>query len=283
MDMHTHFLRDDTRLENFVRARETVGKAGWNPALVGKPQTLEDLKFANYVKEIFLDSDTKVACLSGAPSDVPQDWFLTNEMKAEARAKVNQEAGARRMLSQAIFTPGQPGWLEQVDRAIAELKPDSFKGYTIGDNTHKELSKYPWRMDDEQVVYPFYERCLKAGLVNICVHKGLFPPSVEQRFPHLLAHSDVRDVGKAARDWPQLNFIIYHSAYRFGGSVPERSVGPVRENRARRMGQRSRRDSSAIRGHQCLRRSRTDLRPVNHGQSEVVRGHDGHPGPGAWR
>ena len=23
------------------------------------------------------------------------------------------------------------------------------------------------------------------------------------------------DVGKAARDWPRLNFIVYHSAYRF--------------------------------------------------------------------
>ncbi|MGH7333665.1 MAG: amidohydrolase family protein, partial [Candidatus Rokuibacteriota bacterium] len=50
MDCHTHFLRDDTRLVNFVRARENVGKAGWNPALVGKPQTLDDLKFANYFK-----------------------------------------------------------------------------------------------------------------------------------------------------------------------------------------------------------------------------------------
>src|SRR5262249_32781381 len=29
------------------------------------------------------------------------------------------------------------------------------------DNTHKELSKYPWRMDDEKMVYPFYEKCLK--------------------------------------------------------------------------------------------------------------------------
>jgi predicted TIM-barrel fold metal-dependent hydrolase len=217
MDMHTHFLRDDTRLENFVRARETVGKAGWNPALAGTPQTLEDLKFANYVKEIFLDSDTKVACISGAPSDLLEDWFLTNEMKAEARAKVNQEAGTRRMLAHAIFTPGQPGWLEQVDRVIADLKPDSFKGYTIGDNTNKHLSKYPWRMDDETVVYPFYEKCEKAGIVNICVHKGLFPPSIEQKFPHLLAHSDVRDVGKAAKDWPQLNFIIYHAGYRYGG------------------------------------------------------------------
>jgi hypothetical protein len=221
MDMHTHFLRDDTRLMGFVRMRETVGKAGWNPELAGKPQTIEDLKFANYVKELFLDSDTKVTCLSGAPSDVPEDWFLTNEMKAEARAKVNQDAGTRRMLAHAIFTPGQPGWLDQVDRAIADLKPDSFKGYTIGDNTHKDLSKYPWRMDDEKVVYPFYERCVKARLVNICVHKGLFAPSVEQKFPHLLAHADVRDVGKAAQDWPQLNFIIYHSGYRFaGGGTP---------------------------------------------------------------
>jgi predicted TIM-barrel fold metal-dependent hydrolase len=217
MDMHTHFLRDDTRLTGFVRMRESVGKAGWNPGLVGKPQTLDDLKFANYVKEVFLDSDTKVACISGAPSDLPEDWFLTNEMKAEARAKVNQEAGTRRMLSHAIFTPGQPGWLEQVDRAIADLKPDSFKGYTIGDNTNKHLSKYPWRMDDEKLVYPFYERCQKAGIVNVCVHKGLFPPSVEQKFPHLLAHSDVRDVGRAAKDWPRLNFVIYHSGYRFGG------------------------------------------------------------------
>jgi hypothetical protein len=143
-------------------------------------------------------------------------------MKAEARAKVNQEAGTRRMMAHAIFTPGQPGWLEQVDRAIAELKPDSFKGYTIGDNTNKHLSKYPWRMDDETLVYPFYDRCQKAGLVNICVHKGLFAPSVAQKFPHLLAYADVRDVGKAAQDWPQLNFIIYHSGYRFaGGGTPD--------------------------------------------------------------
>ena len=111
MDCHTHFLRDDTRIVGFVRQREAVGKAGWNPALAGKPQTIEDLKFANYFKEIYLDSDTKVALISGAPSDVPQDWFLTNEMKAEARARVNKEAGARRMLSHAIFSPANPdGW-----------------------------------------------------------------------------------------------------------------------------------------------------------------------------
>src|SRR5689334_8103315 len=47
MDCHTHFLRDDTRLMGFVRQREAVGKAGWNPALRGREQTIEELKFAN--------------------------------------------------------------------------------------------------------------------------------------------------------------------------------------------------------------------------------------------
>jgi predicted TIM-barrel fold metal-dependent hydrolase len=176
MDGNTCFLRDDMPIGD-----------------------CDDLKFPNYFKEIFLDSDTKVALISGAPSGVAQDWFQTNEMKAEARARVNKEAGSRRMLSHAIFAPGQPGWLEAIDRAIAELKPDSFKGYTIG--------KHSWRMDDEKVADKAYEKFAKAGLVTVSVRKGLF----------------LRDVGRAAKDWPQLNFIIYHSAYRFaaGGKVED--------------------------------------------------------------
>ena len=217
MDMHTHFLRPGTRIKTFINQRNAVGKAGWNPALKDKEQTIDDLMFQNYIKEMYLDSDTKVALISGAPSEVPEDWFLTNEMKALARADVNGLAKTRRMLSHAIFTPGYDGWLEQVDYALRELKPDSMKGYTIGDNTNKNLSKHPWRMDDEKLVYPAYERFLKAGVRNVCVHKGLFPPSVEKQFPHLLAHSDVRDVAKAAKDWPQLNFIIYHGGYRWAG------------------------------------------------------------------
>ena len=223
MDMHTHFLRPGTKIMAFVNQRNAVGKAGWNPALKEKEQTIDDLMFHNYLKEMYLDSDTKVALISGAPSEKLEDWFLTNEMKATARAAVNGLAGTKRMMSHAIFTPGYDGWMDQVDRALAELKPDSMKGYTIGDNTNKDLSKHPWRMDDEKLVYPAYEKFLKAGIRNVCVHKGLFPPSVEQRFPHLLAYSDVRDVAKAAKDWPQINFIIYHGGYRWagGGSVAD--------------------------------------------------------------
>jgi hypothetical protein len=51
-DGHTHFLRDDTRLSGFVKGREAIGQWGWNKELAGKEQTLNDLKFNNYVKEI---------------------------------------------------------------------------------------------------------------------------------------------------------------------------------------------------------------------------------------
>jgi predicted TIM-barrel fold metal-dependent hydrolase len=224
MDTHTHFLRDDTRLMGFVKQREAVGKAGWNTALGAKEQTIDDLKYDNYLKEIYLDSDTKVALLTNSPSEIPEDWFLTNEMVFRTREKVNKASGSRRMLAHYTITPGWPGWLEGIDRAIAEFKPDSWKGYTVGDNTHKESSHYPWHLDDEKLMYPAYERFVKASIKNVCIHKGLFAPAVERQFPHLAPYADVRDVGKAAKDWPQLNFVIYHSAYRHVGGSPAEAM-----------------------------------------------------------
>jgi uncharacterized protein len=220
MDTHTHFLRDDTRLTGFVEMRKAVGKAGWNRAIGDKPQTIDDLKFDNYFKEIYLDSDTKVALISNAPSDIPEDWFLTNDMVFQTRAKVNEKAGSKRMLAHFIITPGQKGWLEGIDHAIAVNKPDSWKGYTVGDNTHKESSNYPFRLDDEKLMYPAYEKFAKSGIKNVCIHKGLWAPSVEARFPRLTPFARPDDVGKAAKDWPRLNFIIYHSAYRHIGDDP---------------------------------------------------------------
>jgi predicted TIM-barrel fold metal-dependent hydrolase len=219
MDMHTHFLRDDTRLQGFARLRQSVGQMGWNQALNEREQTLEDLKFANYRKEMFLDSDTKIALISSAPSEIAQDWFLTNEQMAAARTRVNDEAGSKRLFTHAIFTPGAPGWLEALDAAL-ELRPDSVKGYTVGDNTHKDLSRHPWRMDDERTTYLGYERMVRAGVKNVCVHKGLWAPQLDAQFPNLAPYADVRDVTKAAKDWPQLNFIIYHSGFRHIGNDP---------------------------------------------------------------
>jgi predicted TIM-barrel fold metal-dependent hydrolase len=76
-------------------------------------------------------------------------------------------------------------------------------------------------MDDEKVAYKGYELMKRAGIKNVCVHKGLFAPGIEKQFPHLRGFADVADVGQAAKDWPDMNFIIYHSAYRHVGGDPK--------------------------------------------------------------
>src|SRR5271169_3011291 len=277
IDGHTHFLRDDTRLTGFVKMRNAFGKLGWNKELTGD-QTLDDLKYANYIKEVYMDSDTKVALLSNSPSDVPQDWFIPQAQVFETRAKVNKQAGSRRMMAHFTFTPGQPGWLDQVDQAIEIYKPDSWKGYTVGDNTHKELARYPWHADDEKLMYPFYEKIAKSSIKNVCIHKGLFAPGVEKQFPRLRPYADVSDIGKAAQDWPQLNFLVYHSAYRWVGGTP--ADGMAEFDQAGRSSWTSdpRRDPGEIRRHQRLWRSRADLRLDRGRRAAPRRGFDGHAG-----
>ena len=220
IDGHTHFLRDDTRLMGFVKGREAVGQFGWNKELSAKEQTIDDLKYSNYVKEIYMDSDTKVALLSNSPSDVPEDWFIPQEQVFKTRELVNGMAGHKRMMAHFTITPGQPGWLDRVDEAIERFKPDSWKGYTVGDNTHKELAAFPWHADDEKLMYPFYEKIAKTGIRNVCIHKGLFAPAVAEKFPRLTPYADVSDIGRAAKDWPGLNFLVYHSGYRWVGGNP---------------------------------------------------------------
>ena len=267
MDMHTHFLRDDTRLENFVRSREAVGKAGWNPALVDKPQTLDDLKFNNYFKEIYLDSDTKIALISSSPSEIPRDWFLTNEMMIEARDKVNKEAGARRMFAHAIFTPGWDGWLEHLEGSL-QRKPELIKGYTVGDNTNKDEAKHPWRMDDEKVTYKAYELCVKYGIKNVCVHKGLFPQATAERWPHLLAYADGRRrrQGREGLAAAQLRHLSRRLSPR--RRRPRRGrLERVRADRPRVLGQRPRRDPGEVRRHQRLCRRRPAVRAERGGAS----------------
>ena len=59
---------------------------------------------------------------------------------------------------------GQPNWPENLEKDLTQDKPDSINGYTIGDNTHKNISRYPWRMDDEKVAYKGDELALKHGI-----------------------------------------------------------------------------------------------------------------------
>ncbi len=221
-DDQVHFVRDD------YTHRAPLGLGGfaaehWNPGMLEEMGVEHRrFKFENFLKEVFLDSDTKVALLSGAPFDHPDPWPLSNDQMARTREIVNRVAGARRLLCHAVITPGQPGWLDQVDEAIERLKPDSWKGYTVGDPLFP--SKHPWRLDDEKLVYPFYEKIRKAGIRTVCIHKGLMPADYEKSFKGVWQYATVDDVGKAAKDWPDITFVIYHAAHRPFLERPEREA-----------------------------------------------------------
>ena len=102
-----------------------------------------------------------------------------------------------------------------MDRCIASVKPTSWKGYTIGDPLSPETTKYPWRLDDAELMGPFYDRITKAGITTVCIHKGLMPKDYETSIPGgAWRYANVDDVGRAAKQWPQIDFVIYHSALR---------------------------------------------------------------------
>jgi hypothetical protein len=93
-----------------------------------------------------------------------------------------------------------------------------------------------WRHDDEEVAYPTFElieknyRKLKnkrPGFNNICVHKGLAPGPPDPMRGH------PGDMPKAAKDWPNLNFITYHACIQpamfLYDSLQEVKSGKLRE------------------------------------------------------
>ncbi len=173
-DVQTHFVHDGYTQEGIL-GLAGFAKENWNPALADVAD-INIYKFENYVRQVFVNSDTKMSLLSGAPFDDVSWEFLTNDAIMAGVNMVNRVAGSRRMLGHSVITPGQPGWMDKGDHAL-ELRPDSWKMYTIGDPLSAK-TKYPWRLDDEKLVYPFYEKAVKAGINTICIHKGLTADTV---------------------------------------------------------------------------------------------------------
>jgi predicted TIM-barrel fold metal-dependent hydrolase len=208
-DVQVHYVHDDyPSPEGLLSLRRAADD--WNADSDEGSHTIDDIQFENFFREIFKESQTSAAVLSNAPNDDKNAWFLSNEQALNTRKRVNERTGRRSLLAHAVITPGQPGWMKDLDKALA-LEPDAIKGYTLGDPGGG--SRYPWRLDDEKLVYPAYEKLKKAGIRNICIHKGLLPTGYKDWMSsEKVAYATVDDVGPAARDWPDLNFIIYHSA-----------------------------------------------------------------------
>jgi predicted TIM-barrel fold metal-dependent hydrolase len=186
------------------------------PQAKTREESLELLNRAHYVKEVFGDSDTVMAIISGVPS---RDWDknpLPPDQMVATRAFVNELAGSRRVLSHGLLRPNLgPRELDEMARQVKELKIDAWKMYTGA-----EIGENAWFLDDEKVAYPFWERTRALGVKNLCIHKGLPLSAFNEKACTPL------DLEKAATDWPDLNFIVYHSGFRgFGGTWLAQGTG----------------------------------------------------------
>jgi len=207
------------------------------------PNTGDEFHMVKYIQRFFFESQTSVVILSNANGAVINDPLTGNRpakniaenLKAEILTGsqtrgvcdwVNQIAGSRRMLAHGQFYPGvgnlkDPLFGDYTQWQTENVKPDSWKAYNIANAAKTDFDPNSnmtvWQLDDEAVAYPTYQAIVKnrhmlndhPGFFNICVHKGLAASS-----PQDPKHGMPTDLPKAATDWPQLRFIIYHSCIR---------------------------------------------------------------------
>jgi predicted TIM-barrel fold metal-dependent hydrolase len=188
-----------------------------NPKLAADRGTMADLSWENFVKEVFLDSETDIGLISTPPGPYPQEAVVPPKEMTHIRDEINRVTQSRRMLAHGLITPqlGQAD-LDFMDMQAATLKVDAWKGYT---GAAPQGFDRGWFVDDEKIAYPMLERARKLGVRRICLHKGLpLGPVADYNHP--------RDIIKAARDFPDLDFLVYHagllgvSAAKPSGEVP---------------------------------------------------------------
>jgi predicted TIM-barrel fold metal-dependent hydrolase len=174
------------------------------PGFADMAVAVEALNRLHYVKELFFDSDTFMAIISGVPSREWKDNILPPDKMVKTRNDINSWAGSQRMLSHGILRPNMGlSELDEMERQAKVLKVNSWKMYP----GMLSGSLTPYRLDDEKVTYPFWEKARKLGIKTACIHRGL---------PLGLFNEDnchPRDVEKAAKDHPDINYVIYHSGW----------------------------------------------------------------------
>jgi len=187
----------------------------WSPktacALAAKPGRLSHLNCLGpdeFVKDVFLDSDTDMMVLSFVPSR-RDDEPLTIQAADAVRRIVDRMEGSHRLLIHGRVNPNQPGDLESMDELKERWKVSAWKCYTQWGPDGKGF----FLSDD--VGMRFIEKARALGVKIICVHKGL--PFGRQSYEH----SQCSDIGVVAKRFPDVNFLVYHSGFVTG--VPERA------------------------------------------------------------
>lgn len=153
-----------------------------------------------FVKDVFLDSDTDIMVLSFVPSSADAEP-VTIEAADATRRIVEALDGTQRLMLHGRVNPNQPGDLDNMDELAERWGVCAWKTYTqFGPGgTGFFLS--------DDVGLAMIERGRKLGVNVVCVHKGLpFGPKSYE-------HSQCSDIGRVAKLYPDVAFIVYHSGF----------------------------------------------------------------------
>ena len=268
-DVQTHFVRDDFDHKDLLGLADFASQH-WNPKMKEEGvSSLARYKFQNYVKEIYYDSDTNMALLSGAPFDDPSWWLLSNEQIVKARELINDFAGSRRLLAHSVITPKQPGWMEEVDKAIEVYKPEFLE--VLHDRRSAGALQVPMaarrRAGDVSVLrksgegrhqHAVHPQGAAAARLREVVRRRV---GIRNRVGHRkggegLAADELRDLSLGAAGVPR---------------AAGQGLGGVRADRPHPVGHGSRGNPAEVRRHQCLCRDRHVLCQLGGGASEVLR------------
>lgn len=205
LDVQGHFVNPTgawlNQLPDSARPLSGMPKAGCQLADGGADRAyLQCLSGDQFIKDVFLDSDTDLMVLSFVPSPSDREPLTIHEAAA-VRDIVDGMQGNHRLLLHGRVNPNQPGDLDLMDDLANQWGVAAWKCYT-----QYGPDGVGFYLDDD-VGIEYIEKARQLGVKNICIHKGLAfgPQSFE--------HSRCDDIGRVARRFPDVNFLIYHSGY----------------------------------------------------------------------
>lgn len=208
VDVQTHWIADNPALHDFqahILATYHRQSPEWWAGLEG----VVAYSMAEYLRCVFVESETSVAVISSTPGNVGGDMLITNAQMVAMRELFDRMDGSGRLLNHTVVRPNL-GDIELMPEWAAAYKPVGWKVYTTGlmnENNNGFEPATDWRLDDDQVGFAFLEQARAVGVKVVCAHKGI---------SNLVESGSPSDVGPAAKAFPDINFLIYHSGYEPG-------------------------------------------------------------------
>jgi uncharacterized protein len=179
-----------------------------------------------FLEDFFLRSDTNMVTLSALPI-APKGSPLSATIMEETRHTAELVCGWDSVLLHAQALPNYgplAANLEEMEANARRYPIAAWKVFTHFPDAFGDPGN-AWRLDDAdpglpQVGHAFIEKARELRIKTICAHKGFGAGS---------RYASPADVPGAARDFPDVNFIVYHSGFEADGP-PEGPYTPATAN-----------------------------------------------------